>query len=144
MILGDFGQDSRPYIEAVVALPRLGFVKDITFLPDTGADVTTLSPADCVDLRYDLLSDEVVIWGVGGSANSYREQAVVAFMDGTQFQFYLETIEIASQTEYNRDQPSLLGRDIMRYWRATFDQSVNRIECEVRYSYGSLAVNLQE
>ena len=54
MLQGRFGDTSgRPYLEGRFYIPRLGVQGNISFLVDTGADSTTLLPADANKLNID-------------------------------------------------------------------------------------------
>ena len=77
MLRGRFGDTSkRPYLEGRLLIPRLRVWSDISFLVDTGADKTTLLPADSLKmgLDYNTLtksSDPAI--GIGGISHKlYR------------------------------------------------------------------------
>ena len=61
MLRGRFEDTTgAPYIEGRLILTRLSLSVDISFLVDTGADMTVLCPSDAakITLDYDLLTDE--------------------------------------------------------------------------------------
>lgn len=115
MIHGWFGDQGRPHVFAAVTLPRLGYSRRVRLLVDTGADVTSLHPADCDDMPYELLGDSSETTGVGGTTEYFREPALVTFRDleDSSLQVYRLLIDIAGPTEYNQNIPSLLGQDIL-------------------------------
>lgn len=74
MILGRFGNTTgRPYVNGRLLLPRLNISTNLSFLVDTGADISTLMPADglTTGINYQELIDLTVVGGVGGDANCF-------------------------------------------------------------------------
>ncbi len=55
MIIGEFDDRGRPYVEGRVIIPRLNINEIVTFLLDTGADGTCL-PTRCPKGAYALQS----------------------------------------------------------------------------------------
>jgi hypothetical protein len=143
MISGRFGDTSgRPYIEARVVFPRLKVAirvpppgeADVSFLADTGADMTTIMPMDwvrfCIDQKQ--LKNPFVTYGVGGKAECFREEAIVTFSEPeVGLRVYTTDILILKPTQYILQAPSLLGRDIMSKWNITFDRPNNRLAARV-------------
>ena len=126
MLSGRFGDTShRPYVEGLLAIPRLGALGTVSFLLDTGADGTFLMPTDglTIGLDYSLLLPPV---GGGISASSadtreHREEAVVMFTDGTDLLAYNIELGILPWDPDMQRIPSLLGRDILHRWAMTYD-----------------------
>ena len=133
MIHGWFSDQGRPYVFAAVTLPRLGYTRRVRLLVDTGADVTSLHPADCEGVPYELLSDSSETTGVGGTIEYYREPALVTFRDieVSSLRVYRLFIDIARPTDHNQNIPSLLGQDILRSWRVIHDRLANDLTFEV-------------
>ena len=51
MIVGEFDEQGRPYVQGRLIIPRLNVNRRITFLLDTGADKTCLHPRDASRAR---------------------------------------------------------------------------------------------
>jgi predicted aspartyl protease len=134
MIRGQFDAIGRPLVPAEVDLPRLNFRKRISLLIDTGADRTALHPKDCEGMPYTLLGNISVTSGIGGSSRYYGESARIYFWDREHscFHAYEQVIDIAEPTETNEWVPSLLGQDILRYWRVVHDRPTNTLTFEPR------------
>jgi hypothetical protein len=143
MIIGRFGDTSgRPYIQAQVVFPRLKEMATMTpsgeanvsFLADTGADRTIIMPADWVrfSVDYSLLQNPTEIFGIGGKADGFVEQAIVTFLD---FDFTLHVYEtdaiILSRSPNLEKLPSIIGREIMNNWSITFDKINARVAARV-------------
>ena len=118
----------RPYIVAVVSVPRLGRSAQIPFLVDTGADVTVIHADDQERLRIaphrDLTtSSSRLLGGIGGHTTPFVEDCELQFdhVDGT-----LEVIQIPVYfdlpSDENRTYRSLLGRDVIENFRLIFEQ----------------------
>ena len=62
MLRGRFGHaNKRPYIQGRLFIPRLEVWSDVSFLVDTGADKTSLLPADgSTEPRHSLLAQQWV------------------------------------------------------------------------------------
>lgn len=143
MISGRFGDTTgRPYIEARVVFPRLKVAikvpppgeADVSFLADTGADVTSIMPVDWhrFAVRLDQLVEPFTIYGVGGKAEGFREKALVTFSEPeVGLHVYEVHVVILTPTQYIMSTPSLLGRDIMQRWSVTFDKQRNRLLAKV-------------
>jgi len=134
MISGRFGDTTgRPYIEARVVFPRLKVLvkspppgeADVSFLADTGADLTTIMPLDWARFSVDMsqLIDPFDTYGVGGKAEGFKEEAIVTFSEpGVGLRVYTVEVIIIKPTQYIMQCPSLLGRDIMNKWTVIFDR----------------------
>ena len=75
MIIGEFGLMGRPFVEGYLRLPRFDLTANITFLVDTGADVTCIHPRDSRPARvpFDLLRGSVISQGIGGQATYLKD-----------------------------------------------------------------------
>ena len=127
MLRGRFGDTSgRPYLKGRLLIPRLAVTSDISFLVDTGAGSTILSPADGRKMRLDYETlDEAPggSVGIGGKSKIYPEDAFIAFMqvDGPLIIYKCE-LGIMEPKEETLILSSLLGRDLLRYWRMEYNQ----------------------
>ena len=126
-ILGWFEEETgRPKLYGHLWITRLGIGRTIPFLVDTGADRTTLMPNDAVllGLDFSLLKETQDTYGVGGSAECYVERAIVIFDDQDKGWIAYQILVgiIKPESNYNAASlPSLLGRDILNYWRMNYD-----------------------
>lgn len=136
MLIGRFGNTSaRPYIEGRVALPRLGCHADISFLVDSGADVTYLMPTESalMGIDYNQLVGGVQTSGIGGECTDFQERALIAFSEpGKRVYVYDIDILITNPQPYNQNYPSLLGRDILSRWRTVIDWQRNKLTFTVQ------------
>lgn len=115
----------RPQLDGHLQILDLEIGGTISFLVDTGADYTLLMPNDAVRLGLDhsLLKQELPVHGVGGSAICYVERAVVIFNDDNQGLISYPIDIRIMQPRPSSDiagMPSLLGRDILYYWRMDY------------------------
>jgi hypothetical protein len=134
-VRGRFGDTSgRPYIEGRLIIPRLNITTDISFLIDTGSDLTVLNPLDGFRMEVDysqLIGDREVV-GVGGLCHNYVEPTIVVFSEPQKFLYvYNIELEITPPNPEIMDIPSLLGRDILNQWRMTYNPSKNRLTFNV-------------
>ena len=131
MLRGRFGDTSgRPYIEGRLILPNLNIRGDISFLVDTGADVSRLHPNDGVRLKIDYgqLSGDAESVGTSGVSHDFTEPAVVVFSEQKRFLYvYNITLRIAPIDPEIMDLPSILGRDILDQWRMTYNPQKNSL-----------------
>ncbi len=140
MIIGEFGLMGRPFVEGYLRLPQFNLTTHITFLVDTGADVTCIHPRDSrpAGVPFDLLLRGIVSQGVGGRATYFLEPAVVEFVDGDARKIHsFETdVNIAKPGERPSDPIntiySLLGRDIIDRCHMVYDRTAGRLEFTVK------------
>jgi len=135
MLRGRFGDTSgRPFIEGRLILPNLNIRGDISFLVDTGADVSRLHPSDGVRLNIDYgqLSGHAESVGTSGASDDFAELAVVAFSEPKRFLYvYNITLRIAHIKPAIMDLHSVLGRDILDKWQMTYNPQKNRLVFKV-------------
>lgn len=135
MIIGSF-ENGSPFVEGLLVLPRLRIVGPISFLVDTGADLTMLVPSDVNRLRipYSRLRDRAPIFGFKGSAETFRETALLVFAEEKGItRVYRRRIRIMEDdpdTDMSTD--SLLGQDVLSSWRMVHDPSKRRVTFTVR------------
>ena len=136
MIIGEFDDRGRPYVEGRVIIPRLNINGIVRFLLDTGADRTCLHPRDARRARmpFNQLGNRRTSRGIGGSSSYFSETTILAFVDKPQMRFYELELLIAEPHESNEELPSLLGRDVINHWYMQYDPAVTRLECTVRYA----------
>jgi hypothetical protein len=135
VLSGRFGDTShRPYIEALLYLPRLGVSGTVSFLVDTGADNTFIMPTDARTIGVDYASLNPPVSG-GVSANAeimeHREDAVLVFTDGDSLFGYFVEVGILPWDERMQRVPSLLGRDIIHRWTMHYQHSSRQLTFQV-------------
>ena len=123
----------RPVIDAQVFSVRLGVFGPVAFLVDTGCDFSAVHPSDAANLGVDYAADfrEVAqkrVSGVGGQAVEFDEPFRLIFehTNGDVDEISI-TIGVAVPTSSNLHLPSLLGRDVLRFYRLTFQESANLV-----------------
>jgi len=117
MFSGRFGNTiERPYLEALVFLPRLNLSGGVSFLVDTGADQSVLMPTDALRLgvKYGSLHPAHALSGIGGRCKSFIESAIIVFSDESKRELVVYEIEIsiAERKAAHLHFASLLGRDV--------------------------------
>ena len=137
MILGRFGSTTgRPYVNGRLLLPRLDLSTNLSFLVDTGADASTLMPADglAIGIDYQALIDPTVVGGMGGNATCFQENAVLAFDEPNRnlIRFYSITMIIPAVHQDLMRMPSIVGRDVLDRWRMHYDPSRAGLKFTVR------------
>lgn len=136
MLIGRFGDTTgRPYLEGRLIIPRLEVTGEISFLVDTGADQSLLSPLDGQRLRldYSRLGNEGESIGMGGIVQNFQEQAFLTFSDaGRTLYAYAVNIAIATPSPDIMDLPSLLGRDVVDHWRMVYEPDRDLLTFTVR------------
>jgi hypothetical protein len=135
LISGHFGLNfvlPLPVVRVSLHLPRI--TKDfvaIDFLLDTGATNTCLHPQDAMTKvgipmgtlsRPDRWHQRMRMPGIGGSPEYYIWPAIYGFdHDDGHFQQLSGEIRIAPLPATNPSLPSLLGWDVLRYFRVDVD-----------------------
>ncbi len=123
-----------PSVRARIILPSLGVEGDVTFLLDTGADVTLIMPKDAHRLGIAHASLETsggLVRGVGGASRLYRAEASLVFSDHTNSYVYQTELAIVEPSEHAEALPSLLGRDILNRWLLRYEAPRNVLEADV-------------
>jgi hypothetical protein len=118
-------------------IPSQKLSTNISFLMDTGADVTNLMPMDAgkMGLDYTKLTDTDESVGVGGLSVDYTEPAVLVFLDAgkrNKLRVYFITVHISSPSPDIMDLPSLLGRDVIDNWRIDYNPMKPALKAIVR------------
>lgn len=137
MITGRFGDTTgRPYVGGRLLLPRIRASANLSFLIDTGADRSTLMPADAIKMGIDhkKLINPTVVGGMGGDAVCFQETAVLAFDEPNRnlIRYYFIKIMIPEVHPDLIRMPSIIGRDILDQWRMSYDPSRNSVSFTVR------------
>ena len=127
---GFFDRFGRPTVEVRVSLASLNLDGMVQFIVDTGAQ-TLIGYEDAVDLGVDFKQYDqdsaVASVGVGGSLRVYPEDGRLTFRDaGDNHHPFDITLGVA---ERNPDGwiPSLLGRDILRWFRVVVSEPENEV-----------------
>ncbi len=135
MFSGRFGNTSgRPYLEALVILPKLKIRSGVSFLVDTGADLTVLMPADAIvmGVNYRKLLSGKTLTGIGGSCKGFMEKAILVLSDEEKRILFAYDIDIqivdkrASVTKEGYC-ASLLGRNVLDRLRIAYNASKRKI-----------------
>ena len=134
MITGYFDPDSahpRPSVELDLRIPATDAgVRDVTFLLDTGADYTVLSPTDAINLRVELGVDLLslplgpMIGGIGGEIATRRLRVAIA---RSNFVWQGEILLAEPPPGRFIEMPSILCWDVMRYLTLFTDYATRRV-----------------
>jgi hypothetical protein len=124
------GVPARPYVDAGVLIQAATTPLAIRFLIDTGADDTLLHPSDVeqfagpvLDAPFDEHPERQLIGGVGGGTYIVPVSARLFFRDEVGAYHLRQDcrVWVAQPTATNRRLPSLLGRDLLQFFRLTLD-----------------------
>ena len=126
----------HPFVLGSIRIPRLGVAGLVEFLVDTGCGLTTLHPADSLDMRVDFnrLTQQGFVAGIGGNQPAFSEEAELSFFHDQGLVTYILEIDIAPVTEHNAWLPSLLGMDVIRHWRMVCDVQNGELSFEVHHA----------
>ncbi len=121
-------------VDCFLTLPAFKVSGIVPFLIDTGADCSLLMPADARRLNIDF---QKLIYtreshGVGGVCKEHRAPASLIVSDQKLAYGYRFALSIAEPTEDLEECPSILGMDILRYWKLTCDYSEKQLFIEVK------------
>lgn len=118
MIVGEFDERGRPYVECRLIIPRLDVNQRMAFLLDTGADRTCPHPRDTRRARIPVgeLGGATESIGVGGESPYYREHSLLLFDDESLSRVYAVELLVAEPHGDSESLPSLLGRDVINRW----------------------------
>ncbi len=135
MISGFFDESGRPRLYGLVRIPRMGVVYAVDFLVDTGADITVLHYPDVsfAGVDFDFLareSERDTCEGVGGSAEYFVEKAIIDLLDDSDGDTlsYAVDLYIATPSQSEWQQASLLGRNIIDLHDMTYSPRTSRLE----------------
>jgi len=113
----------QPHIRAHLQCPKQKLGGVISFLIDTGADITVIMPDDreeiCIPNRLLVDGHPSFIGGIGGGLSlRYLRNITLEFHDESGeliVPFRLDQIAVAcpKQTKYYKGKPSILGRDFL-------------------------------
>lgn len=123
-----------PVVRARILVPEQEVEGDITFLLDTGADVSLIMPKDAhrLGISHEALEPTGgLVRGVGGSSRLYRAEASLMFLDRDNSYVYQTELAIVEPSEHAEALPSLLGRDILNRWLLRYEAPRNVLEAEV-------------
>ncbi len=136
MLVGRFGNTSlAPFLEGRIIFPRLGVRGLVSFLVDTGADATIITPLDGrkLGIDYNDLQNPEISGGIGGPATTFAEQAILSFSDRRYVYSYLIPVCILEPKPHNRTYNSLLGRDILRSGHFVMDRKKQKVTFTPRF-----------
>ena len=127
MIRGRFlttGDRTRPVLRRIVAFPGYENARiiQVTFLVDTGADRSLLSPRDAIRTRLDFAALEAgeTSRGIGGETSTLLVESKIHVQG--------HTIPLTlSIPEVQRPIPSVLGRDFMRDFALFMEERTGRV-----------------
>ena len=149
MITGRFGDSTgRPYVEAIVWFPRFLVKAQVSFLVDTGADISLINPVDGIQggIPYGDLAGERSIDRIGGPRTIFVEPVLIFFAEepNTLHRYHVR-IGIAEPDseprEGREDMRSLVGRDVLDTWRMDYDPCHNRLSFEVLKAHHTIQLS---
>ena len=114
-------------IEAHITIPSIHAGGFVQFLIDTGADCTTLTPADARRLRVDYPKLTTEDHGIGytGATMDYVCPAIITFSEIGVVEYEYDIDLRITKPDPDIPElfilPSLLGRDIINRWQINFD-----------------------
>ncbi|MGI8550918.1 MAG: aspartyl protease family protein [Dehalococcoidia bacterium] len=121
---------SRPYVTVRVMVPSQNVDDDVSFLVDTGADSTLLSPSDALYLGIDLsqLPHGDVMSGVGGTTSTVMAESTLGLGDRS-FDLALRILvpNAGEPSGVLNRIPSLLGRDILAHFALFLEERTRRV-----------------
>lgn len=123
----------RPVVDVFVSLPRIGRFGAVSFLIDTGSDSSVIHPDDALGLGIEFEHEFQGVSprasaGVGGVALEYVEEAVLSLRrEDRRWEEIELDIAIAVPTRSNASLPSLMGRDVLRRYRLTFEEGAGLV-----------------
>lgn len=144
MIAGAFDRLGRPRISGWVIIQRLQITHPVTFILDTGADVTSIGISDTRAARIplQLLQETREMHGIGGTLRYFVEPSRLVFYDYPLWRYY-DIDLLIDGTLGSGISDSLLGRDIIDNWFVQYDPRLARLECAVRQAdYNVMVSNL--
>ena len=128
----------RPIIDCYIHIPSLGVEGPVPFLMDTGADCSVLMPADAERLKVDpsKLVYSRTSTGIGGDCHEKIAPCHLYVADDTTIYGYRFPLGVAVDDPEDglEEVPSILGMDILRYWKIYFDYPEKVITFTVQMS----------
>ena len=135
MLRGRIGNTSgEPLLEGLLQIPSQNISNHISFLVDTGADMSILMPDDGVlmGIDYSALSDTQVVGGIGGETTIYTEPARIIFAEsGKCLHAYAITLGISPVKKELEETHSLIGRDILQNWKMRYHPTTGYVAFDV-------------
>ncbi len=136
MLHGRFGDTSgRPYLEGLLILTRLNIRSEISFLVDTGSDVTLLNPLDgyLMGVDYSKLTGHADTGGIGGDMECFLEPALVVFGEADRLVTYnIDYFHISHPEGVDDTLNSILGRDVLDRLRMVYNPSADQLTFTVK------------
>jgi hypothetical protein len=126
------------YISTYILIPSYSLLKPITFLVDTGCEITTISYSDALDFRIDNITGESMKGkAVGGVVDNVPLYNCALYCVTTNLQSYWEALNIVLVSKPDitwenwdaiKSVPSLLGMDFLQHYKISFPN--NRVVLE--------------
>jgi hypothetical protein len=113
-------------VDATLEFPTLGNRSiDVSFLVDSGADCTVLSPtiAGALGTEVQTLSPGPITAGVGGKTDTRAVPAILRFGD-VAIPIVLVVFEVTGRTTA---MPSILGRDALSHFALVMEERTERV-----------------
>ncbi len=124
------GVAARPYVDVELLIDGASGGFDVRFLIDTGADDTILHPRDTqrpdappLPFSFDDHPERRRVGGIGGSTDLIPVSARLFFQTDTGGGRLWQDcrVWVAQPNDTNQRLPSLLGRDLLQFFRLTVD-----------------------
>jgi hypothetical protein len=135
LLNGRFGDRSgRPYIQAMLFIPRLDIQANVSFLIEKGTGSSVLAAGDGLRMGIDFgkLPATQKIVGFGDvPLTLHEERAIVIFRAEEALCCYAVSLLLTAPGPAS-DVPSVLGREILEKWQVTIDQPNNSLMIRVR------------
>ena len=136
IINGYLHTDKAPFVDVLLDIPSFGIKRKVSFLIDTGSPITILSEKDARKLKIDFKNvkpAEGNIMGLGGFTRAYVLKKVSFYFFSKKKIFRLPMKEIFTYKNLTKDEeiinqiPSLLGRDVLKSFQLTLDESKAKV-----------------
>jgi hypothetical protein len=136
LILGSVFEDFG-FVAVYLEVPRLGVRGPVRFMVDTGSQTSFFAPRDASALGIVHARDfsgapTSVSTGIGGAAEEFQEGVFLTFVhtDRTPELIGLRRFGILLPTSATENLPSILGLDVLRYFRLTFEPRSRLLQLE--------------
>lgn len=132
-ISGSRGSKSNLYfIDLNICIPKFDLLKPITFLIDTGSEITTINYGDALILGiHDVTGNPIISTGIDGAPVDnipIENCAIYYYLENSIYWEFLKVIHVSKPviTTKNEDaimgMPSLLGMDFLQRYKICFEK----------------------